>query len=93
MHAISDGRSVSGHIESLANATDKDTIKAKIDEEVTSAKEAGLNFNVLCNIWLCKWREVDWVGRRTKRIPIPSNGSLFEFSPLQPSNMLSSLQL
>ena len=52
--AIKDGRSITRYIESLANTTERDVIKAKIDEEVASAKEAGLNFNVLCNIWLCK---------------------------------------
>jgi len=53
VHAIKDGRSISSLVASLANGTeDKDTIKSKIDAEVKSAKEAGLNFNVLCNIWL-----------------------------------------
>ena len=55
VHAINDKRSITHHLESLANGTEtKDTIKTKVKEEVKTAKEAGLNFNVLCNFWLCK---------------------------------------
>ena len=51
--AIRDGKSVAKYVESLENGTEsKETIKPKIDEEVNSAKEAGLNFHVLCFIWL-----------------------------------------
>ena len=57
VHAIKAGRSIPSYMELLASETEKDTIdivRRKIDEEVKAAKEAGLNFNVLCNIWLCK---------------------------------------
>mmetsp|Transcript_7268 Transcript_7268/g.11437 ORF Transcript_7268/g.11437 Transcript_7268/m.11437 type:complete len:1695 (-) Transcript_7268:113-5197(-) len=51
--AIKDGRSVSEYFESLAGGLeDKESIKLKIDDEIKSALDAGLNFNVLCNIWL-----------------------------------------
>jgi len=55
VHAIKAGRSIPSYMELLASETEKDTIdivRRKIDEEVKAAKEAGLNFNVLCNIWL-----------------------------------------
>jgi len=53
VHAIKDGRSVASYMESLHNgAEDTESIKSKIDVELKKAKEAGLNFNVLCNIWL-----------------------------------------
>lgn len=55
VHAIKDGRSISSYMEALANGEeDAESIKPKIDAELKTAKEAGLNFNVLCNIWLCK---------------------------------------
>jgi hypothetical protein len=45
--AIKNGRSVSGYFETLAAGTeDKETIKEKIDLELKSALDAGLNFNV-----------------------------------------------
>ena len=51
--AIKDGRGVDGYFESLANGSiDKESVKDKLDIEVKSALDAGLNFNVLCNIWL-----------------------------------------
>jgi len=51
--AIREGRSVSKYWESLENGTEsKETVKPKIDAEVQAAKDAGLNFHVLCNIWL-----------------------------------------
>lgn len=53
VHAVRSGRSVAGYMESLANETEtQDDIKPKIDDELDKAKEAGLNFNVLCNMWL-----------------------------------------
>ncbi|KAL7535756.1 hypothetical protein ACHAXR_006716, partial [Thalassiosira sp. AJA248-18] len=53
VHAIKDGRSIAGYMDSLANGTEtKESVKPMIDEELTKAKEAGLNFNVLCNFWL-----------------------------------------
>ena len=56
VHAIRDGRSINSMMECLVDGTgDKESIKAKLDEELIKAKEAGLNFNVLCNIWLCKY--------------------------------------
>jgi len=55
VHAIKDGRSTVGYMEALANGTeDSETVKANLDTELRRAKEAGLNFNVLCNFWLCK---------------------------------------
>lgn len=51
--AIKDGRGVDVLLESLSNGSeDKDIVKAKLGVEVKSALDAGLNFNVLCNIWL-----------------------------------------
>eukprot|EP00984_Skeletonema_dohrnii_P005973 scaffold2118_cov125-Skeletonema_dohrnii-CCMP3373.AAC.2 len=61
--AIKEGRSVSAYFESLADGSeDKESVKEKIDDEIKSALDAGLNFNVrsnlggcfpvLCNIWL-----------------------------------------
>jgi len=53
VHAIKDGRSIPSLWESLADGSgDKEEIKSKIDAELVKAKESGLNFNVLCNIWL-----------------------------------------
>ena len=47
--------SVSKYYESLLDGTEtKEVVKPKIDEEVKAAKESGLNFNVLCFMWLCK---------------------------------------
>lgn len=40
-------------MEQLRNGTEsKETVKSKINEELKSAKESGLNINVLSNIWL-----------------------------------------
>lgn len=51
--AIREGKSVSKYWESLENGSEsKETVKPKIDAEVQAAKDAGLNFHVLCNIWL-----------------------------------------
>jgi hypothetical protein len=56
VHAIKDGRSVVSYMEALANGTEhSEAIKANLDDELKRAKEAGLNFNVLCNFWLCEW--------------------------------------
>lgn len=45
--AIKDGRSVSEYFESLAGGLeDKESMKQKIDDEIKSALDAGLNFNV-----------------------------------------------
>mmetsp|Transcript_18695 Transcript_18695/g.40471 ORF Transcript_18695/g.40471 Transcript_18695/m.40471 type:complete len:1753 (+) Transcript_18695:126-5384(+) len=53
VEAIKEGKSVAKYYESLENGTaSKETIKPKIDEEVRAAKEVGLNFNVLCFVWL-----------------------------------------
>jgi len=53
VEAIKEGKSVAKYFESLEDGTGtKQTIKPKIDEEMKAAKEAGLNFNVLCYIWL-----------------------------------------
>ena len=53
VHAIKDGRSVVSYMEALANGTgNREAIKANLDAELKRAKEAGLNFNVLCHIWL-----------------------------------------
>ena len=51
--AIGEGKSVVKYLEKLADGTEtKETIKPKIDDEVKAAMEAGLNFNVLCFLWL-----------------------------------------
>ena len=51
--AIREGKSVVKYVEKLLDGTEtKDAIKPKIDEEVKAAMEAGLNFNVLCFLWL-----------------------------------------
>ncbi len=53
VHAIKDGKSVVSYMEALANGTeDREAIKANLDAELKRAKEAGLNLNVLCHIWL-----------------------------------------
>ena len=55
VRAIKNDRSVAGYMTSLESGTEsKEVIKPKIDEELKAAKEAGLNFNVLCNLWLCE---------------------------------------
>ena len=51
--AIGEGKSVAKYLEKLFDGTStKEEIKPKIDEEVKAAVEAGLNFNVLCFMWL-----------------------------------------
>ena len=51
--AIKGGKSVAMYCDSLENGTElKESIKSKIDEEVKAAKDKGLNFHVLCYIWL-----------------------------------------
>ncbi len=53
VQAIRDGKSVAKYFENLLNGTEtKEAVKPKIDEEVKAATEAGLNFNVLCFLWL-----------------------------------------
>jgi len=55
IHAIKEGRTVVSYMDALINGTeDPETVKANLNTELTRAKEAGLNFNVLCNFWLCK---------------------------------------
>lgn len=45
--AIKDGRSVSAYFESLVGGSeDKESVKEKIDLEIKSALDAGMNFNV-----------------------------------------------
>jgi len=52
--AIKEGRSVSSYFESLADGSeDKESVKEKIDDEIKSALDAGLNFNVRCNLGGC----------------------------------------
>jgi hypothetical protein len=42
-------------MDALTNGTeDPETVKANLNTELTRAKESGLNFNVLCNFWLCE---------------------------------------
>jgi len=51
--AIGEGKSVAKYLEKLLDGTEtKEAVKPKIDEEVKAAMEAGLNFNVLCFLWL-----------------------------------------
>jgi hypothetical protein len=53
VEAIKNGKSVSKYCELLESGTEtKEILKPKIDDEVKAAKDAGLNFHVLCNIWL-----------------------------------------
>lgn len=53
VHAIKQGKSIASYMELLESGTEsKETVKLKIDEELKAAKDAGLNFNVLCNFWL-----------------------------------------
>lgn len=53
VEAIKNGKSVSEYCELLDSGTEtKEIIKPKIDDEVKAAKDAGLNFHVLCCIWL-----------------------------------------
>ena len=53
VEAIKGVRSVAMYCDSLENGTElKESIKPKIDEEVKAAKDEGLNFHVLCYIWL-----------------------------------------
>lgn len=53
VEAIKNGTSVSEYCELLDSGTEtKEIIKPKIDDEVKAAKDAGLNFHVLCFIWL-----------------------------------------
>jgi hypothetical protein len=53
VEAIKEGKSVAKFCEFLENGTEpKEVVKPKIDEEVKVAKDNGLNFHVLCCIWL-----------------------------------------
>ena len=52
VEACKDNRGIPTLFDNIANGGDKDEIRPKIDEEVKSAKEKGLNFHVLCFIWL-----------------------------------------
>jgi hypothetical protein len=55
IHAIKEGRTVVSYMDALTNGTeDPETVKANLNTELTRAKESGLNFNVLCNFWLCE---------------------------------------
>ncbi len=50
--AIKDGRSVSEYFEALAGGLeDKESMKQKIDDEIKSALDAGLNFNVSYSLY------------------------------------------
>lgn len=51
--AIKEGKSVAKYCESLENGdASKAEVKVLIDEQVKCAKDVGLNFNVLCFVWL-----------------------------------------
>ncbi|KAL9182095.1 hypothetical protein ACHAXT_012438 [Thalassiosira profunda] len=53
VEAIKAGRSVAKYLHDAASeGADVDSIKKKIDDEVTAAKRVGLNFNVVAHIWL-----------------------------------------
>ena len=55
VHAIKDGRSVFRYLKSIKDEEeDAATVLPKIDEEVKTSKEAGLNFNMLAQLWLCE---------------------------------------
>ncbi len=55
VHAIREGQSIVDYMKALANGTkNKMTIKASLNTELKRAKEAGFNFNMLANFWLCK---------------------------------------
>jgi hypothetical protein len=49
LDAIREGRSISAYVKALNEGTETmETVKPKIDAEITAAKEAGLNFNIMC---------------------------------------------
>lgn len=52
LEAIKDGRSIRSIIDSANDGVSMEIIKGKIDEEIQAAKEAGLNFNMICHMWL-----------------------------------------
>jgi hypothetical protein len=62
--AIKESRSISTYFESLATGSaDKESIKEKIDLEIKSALDAGLNFNVSClfDVFLCYFSSLFFV--------------------------------
>ena len=53
VEAIKDDRSVAKYFKQLFDGTgDKEVLKPKIDQELSASKEVGLNFHVLCYLWL-----------------------------------------
>ena len=55
VHAIKDGRSVFRYMKSLKDGEeDAANVIPKMNEEVKTAKEAGLNFNMLATLFLCE---------------------------------------
>jgi hypothetical protein len=52
LNAIRDGRSIRSITNSANDGVSMETIKAKIDAEIKAAKESGLNFNIVCHLWL-----------------------------------------
>lgn len=75
IEAIKQDRNVSKLCESLQNGTEtKEVIKPKIDEQVQAAKDNGLNFHVLCFIWLFDvgvTRETCKAGRFRESMGVP----------------------
>mmetsp|Transcript_20487 Transcript_20487/g.41163 ORF Transcript_20487/g.41163 Transcript_20487/m.41163 type:complete len:1688 (+) Transcript_20487:177-5240(+) len=66
--AIRDGRNVARYLESLANGSETpESVKPKITDELSAAKEAGINLNVLANIWLFDVGVID--NGTTLRVP------------------------
>lgn len=53
LNAIKEDRSISTFMKLLNNGEESaESIKPKIDAEIEAAKAAGLNFNIMCHIWL-----------------------------------------
>ena len=53
LNAIKEDRNISALMKAATEGTETmESIKPKIDAEVKAAKELGLNFNIMCRIWL-----------------------------------------
>ena len=53
LDAVRENRSISAYMKLLNDGEESaESIKPKIDAEIEAAKEAGLNFNIMCHIWL-----------------------------------------
>lgn len=52
LNAVRNGRSIRSIMDSANGGVSIESIKEKVDAEVQAAKEAGLNFNIICNLWM-----------------------------------------